>query len=222
MDILEAINKRHAVRSYQDKPLSEDIKKSLKKEIEWCNKESGLNIKLFIDEPVSFNSFLARKMKFENVKNYIALSGKNDADLEEKSGYYGEHLVLKATQLGLNTCWVAMTFKRRKVRSMLNKDEKLTCVIALGYGTTDGVSHPVKSINEVSDVGGKKMPYWFKSGIEAALLAPSGMGRQNFMFTLLDDKVKAEMLGTLGSKVDLGIAKYHFEAAAGKDNFEWH
>ena len=32
--------------------------------------------------------------KFENVKNYIAVVGKNSADLSEKAGYYGEKLVL--------------------------------------------------------------------------------------------------------------------------------
>ncbi len=35
--------------------------------------------------------------------------GKKGPTLEESCGYYGERLVLLAQQLGLNTCWVAMT-----------------------------------------------------------------------------------------------------------------
>ena len=46
---------------------------------------------------------MAHYGKFENVKNYIAIVGnKND---QEKAGYYGEKIVLKCPELGLNTCW---------------------------------------------------------------------------------------------------------------------
>ena len=45
---------------------------------------------------------MAHYGKFENVKNYIAIVGnKND---QEKAGYYGEKIVLKCPELGLNTC----------------------------------------------------------------------------------------------------------------------
>ena len=50
--------------------------------------------------------------KFKNVKNYIAIVGsKND---QEKAGYYGEKIVLKCQEFGLNTCWVAMTHGKSK------------------------------------------------------------------------------------------------------------
>lgn len=53
--------------------------------------------------------------KFENVKNYIAVVGKKSADLSEKAGYYGEKRVLIAQLLGLNTCWVALTYPNVKI-----------------------------------------------------------------------------------------------------------
>ena len=40
---------------------------------------------------------------FSGVKNYIALIGKKSPNLEEACGYYGEKIVLRAQQLGLNT-----------------------------------------------------------------------------------------------------------------------
>ena len=42
MTILEAINARHSVRSYQDKQISTDIVKQLQDEINVCNGKSGL------------------------------------------------------------------------------------------------------------------------------------------------------------------------------------
>ena len=43
---------------------------------------------------------------------------------------------------------------------MINKGEKLCCVIALGYGENEGVPHKSKHIEEVCDVEGE-MPAWF-------------------------------------------------------------
>ena len=65
------------------------------------------------------------------------------------------------------------------------------------------------------------MPDWFKSGIEAALLAPTAINQQKFLFSLHGDYVSAKSTGGFYSKVDLGIVKYHFEAGAGKETFNW-
>lgn len=65
------------------------------------------------------------------------------------------------------------------------------------------------------------MPDWFKSGVEAALLAPTAMNQQKFTFALDGEKVSAKAGKGFYSKIDLGIAKYHFEIGAGKDTFRW-
>ena len=97
--------------------------------------------------------------------------GKKGPSLGEDCGYWGEKLVLPAQQLGLNTCWVGMTFKRVKGAFEVAPDEKLCIVISLGYGTTQGVAHKVKVTSEVSNVT-ESSPAWFRRGVEAALLAP--------------------------------------------------
>lgn len=58
-------------------------------------------------------------------------------------------------------------------------------------------------------------------GIEAALLAPTALNQQKFVFSLENDKVSAKAGLGFYSKIDLGIAKYHFELGAGTDNFKW-
>lgn len=65
------------------------------------------------------------------------------------------------------------------------------------------------------------IPAWFRDGVEAALLAPTAMNQQKFKFTLEGNTVSAKAGMGFYSKVDLGIAKYHFEVGAGKDNFNW-
>lgn len=44
------------------------------------------------------------------VKIILLVSGPKGKDVQ--IGYYGERLVLKAQELGLNTCWVAMSYNK--------------------------------------------------------------------------------------------------------------
>lgn len=220
MDLMQAINARHSVRQYLDKPLERDIIAELEKEIELCNSESGLHIQLVTNEPKAFSGFMAHYGKFDGVSNYIALIGKKTKDFEEKCGYYGERLTLKAQQLGLNTCWVAMTYSKIKGAYTVDKGEKLCVVIALGYGKTQGTAHKSKTIEQIARAEGN-MPEWFKNGVEAALLAPTAMNQQKFMLELKGNKVMAKAGSGFYTELDLGIVKYHFEIGAGKDNFEW-
>lgn len=146
------------------------------------------------------------------MENYIALVGKKGPGLDEKAGYYGEKLVLKAQELGLNTCWVAMT--HGKSAAEIKKDEKLACIIALGYGTTQGIAHKSKSVEQLCNCA-SDMPDWFSKGMEAVLLAPTAMNQQKFYITLENEKVSAKAGKGFYTKMDLGIVKYHFEAVTG-------
>lgn len=219
MELIEAIQARHSVRQYTDKPLTEDILAVLNNEIDICNKESGLHIQLITNEPKAFNSFMAHYGKFSGVTNYIALIGKKSPDLDEKCGYYGERLVLLAQQLGLNTCWVALTYSKIKSAFTTGKGEKLCVVIALGYGKTQGVPHKSKPMSEVMQA--VNPPIWFQNGIKAALLAPTATNQQKFQFSLDGNRVSIKAGTGFYTKMDLGIVKYHFEIGAGTENFIW-
>lgn len=219
MTILDAIQARHSVRSYLAKSLEVGAKHALLTEISAVNQESGLHIQLVTDEPKAFSSLMARYGKFSGVTSYIALAGRKSPDLDERCGYYGERLVLLAQQLGLNTCWVAMTYKKVPGAFQLAPGEKLVLVIAVGYGATQGVPHKSKSAEDVANVSGA--PEWFRAGVDAALLAPTAMNQQKFTLTLEDGKVQAKAGSGIYAKIDLGIVKYHFEAGAGKENFQW-
>lgn len=114
MTELDAIWERHSVRQYLDQSLRPEEIAELREEVRTCNRESGLHIQLITNEPKAFNGFMAHYGKFGGVTNYFALVGKAGPDLQEKCGYWGERLVLKAQMMGLNTCWVALTFSKVK------------------------------------------------------------------------------------------------------------
>lgn len=220
MNQMEAMQQRHSVRSYLTKPLSSEVRSALQEEIAACNREGGLHIQLVTNEPKAFDSLMAHYGKFKGVQNYIALVGKKGPDLDERCGYYGERLVLKAQQLGLNTCWVAMTYKKIPGVFTVGAGEKLTVVIALGYGETQGVAHTSKAAEKVSNLSAAS-PEWFKRGVEAALLAPTAMNQQKFFLTCDGTTVSAKAGLGFYAKMDLGIVKYHFELGAGKETFHW-
>ncbi|MGN0636035.1 MAG: nitroreductase family protein [Acutalibacteraceae bacterium] len=220
MELLEAIKARHSVRRYTNKTMEADVQEALQAEIDECNQAGDLHFQLVTGEPKAFDGFLAHYGKFSGVTNYIALVGKKDKDLDEKCGYYGEHLALKAQQLGLNTCWVALSYKKIPGAFRVDKGEKLTVVLAVGYGETQGTAHKSKGAQQVSD-GGADAPAWFNAGVQAALLAPTAMNQQKFMLRREDSKVRATAGIGFYTKLDLGIVKYHFEVGAGKENFTW-
>ena len=145
MDLMEAVRARHSVRNYTDRPIEGEVLKALEEEIAACNREAGLHIQLVRDEPRAFDSTLAHYGSFTGVRNYLAMIGPKDGDLMEKCGYYGERIVLKAQMLGLNTCWVALTYKKIPDAYVVGPGEKLGIVIAIGYGTHEGKPRKSKS-----------------------------------------------------------------------------
>ena len=221
MTLKEAIVARHSVRQYQEKAIEAEIIKRLNEEIALCNQEGGLHIQLVLDEPHAFTGGMVKYGNFKGVRNYLAMVAPKGAD--EKVGYYGERLVLLAQTLGLNSCWVGMSVGKQPDRYTIADGEKLHCVIALGYGASQGVQHPMRPMEKFVKVSGV-MPDWFRRGMEAVLLAPTAVNQQKFEFELVDDHtVAAHARFTLigYGQLDLGIAKYHFEVAAGKENFSW-
>lgn len=212
--MLELMKQRHSVRQYLDTPIEAEKRAALDETVARINRETGLHIQLVYDEPNCFDSFMAHYGKFTGVKNYISLVGPKGPGLHEQLGYYGEELVLKAQELGLNTCWVALTYGKSKAQ--VRKGEKEVCVISLGYGQTQGRPHTDRPLQEVCKAG-DPMPDWFARGMEAAMLAPTAMNQQKFFFELLPDgNVKAACGRGFYTRLDLGIAKYHFEKGSGK------
>lgn len=226
MTLLEAIYERHSVRHYIDKPLSGEIIGTLQSKIDQINNGTGLHIQLVTEEPKSFNCFI-NYGQFSGVRNYFVVAGRKSDHLDEDAGYYGEQLVLLAQTLGLNTCWVGVNYSKIEGTYTLAQDEKIVCYIGLGYGCDKGRKHGRKSVEQVSNCS-EASPEWFKSGVEAALQAPTAVNQQKFHIDLLGESqgkglVRAQKLFSMigYTSLDLGIVKCHFEIGAGNENFNW-
>lgn len=219
LDLNKAIKNRHSVRQFTDQPLEESAVATLQKETDRINKESGLRIQLITNEPDAFNAGAPSYGNFQGCRNYFSMIGPKGKD--EEIGYYGEQLVLLAQTLGINSCWVAMTYKKGKSHGEIAPGEKRYVVIALGYGKTQGTTHKVKSLSDISDYKAGD-PDWYKAGLEAALLAPTAINQQKCMITRNGDKVSAKKAGIgFYTKMDFGIIKYHFELGSGRGHDVW-
>ena len=228
MTIQEAIKARHSVRAYKGEPLAADVVEVLEEKIKELNEKGHLHMQLIRNETKAFQGKLAKYGKFRGVNDYIVMAGQKSDDLDERIGYYGEQLVLLAQTLGLNTCWVGLSYSKVPGTYVLEAGEVIKAYIAIGYGETQGVSHKIKSVEQVSNAN-DLTPSWFKQGVEAALLAPTAVNQQKFFFEYIparDGKpvrvLAKRNFSLIGfTQMDLGIAKCHFEIGAGKDNFEW-
>ena len=223
MDIKEAIKARHSVRKYLDKPIETDKVGAIESAIKRINADAGLNVQLVLEEPRAFSSGVWKYGQFSGVRNYLVMAGPKGKEAEENIGYYGEELVILAQSLGLNTCWVGLTYKKIPGTFTLRDGDIVHCVISLGYGLDQGVQHPLKPAENFFE-SAPNPPKWFMDGLEAALLAPTAVNQQKFKFILRDDnKVETKTFFSPWGYtiIDLGIAKYHFEVGAGKENFEW-
>ena len=143
MELLEAMQARHSVRRYTDEKIGTDVADALRAELDAINAESGLHFALFTDEETGFAG------KLHNVKNYIVFAG-SGKNLDERIGYYGARAMLKAQMLGLNSCWVALSFNKGAVEKLMTlaSGEKIVNALAVGYGETQGNPHKNKPIEK--------------------------------------------------------------------------
>lgn len=216
-EIIELMKSRHSVRKYQDKPIEQEKREILNNYIS-KNLCGTTRIVACFDEPKAFENPDVHYGWFVNAKNYFVLIGpKGDKKWERELGFNGEKLVLKSQQLGLNTCWVALTYDKEKVPVELKQNEEVFCVITVGYGFKNGHERPSKTPNEVICCQTENAPEWFDLAVEACLLAPTARNWQRFLIVNNGNGYEPEISedGPY-AHIDIGIIKCHFELIEGK------
>jgi hypothetical protein len=219
MTLLEAIEQRHSVRHYLRKPIAEEAVAALRRKIAECNEQGGLHMQLVLNEPKGFSGLFAYG-SFSGVENYVVVACRKSGDIDEAVGYYGEQVVLLAQQLGLGTCWAGLSYRKVDGAFTLADGERVACMIAIGYPDDPGRKLRRKSVEDVSNASAAT-PDWFRRGVEAALKAPTAINQQKFRFEYSEDGGKptvcaSRLFSLVGyTKIDLGIAKLHFEIASG-------
>lgn len=209
---------RRSVRRYLADPIDPEKLAVLNATIDRCNQLGQLNLTIRLDEPDPFDHWLAHYGSLSGIRHYIALIGQKHSDLQERIGYFGEFVVLQATALGLGTCWIAGTYDKHKSHVKLSQSEELVGVIAVGNAAHPGTPRKTKSIAQLSRYP-DPIPEWFNQGMKASQLAPTAMNQQNFRFITDGSTVSAQAGIGFYTKLDLGIAKLHFELGTGMTCF---
>ena len=221
MNLKEAIDLRRSVRKYLNVAIEQEKVDKLNEIIAELNKTLDLHIQLVLnDTDVSTKNGKPKYGAFENAYNYFVLAGKKCKNLNEKLGYAGECLALNCVTMDLGTCFVGMSYTNNKDKYTLEADEKLDLMLYVGY--SNGTEHARKSKTYDDVAKGENVPAWFIDGVEAALLAPTALNQQKFSFEYIDGRVKAKYGLGVFTKTDLGIVKYNFEIASGKDSSIWY
>lgn len=137
----KVIKDTRSVREYKDKKIDKKIIDDLLNDL---NTQKGLRDDIKID----FNFLEDGKDAYEKLDGLVGYFGKlikapsyiyivsqtKDGYLEN-AGYLGERLVLKATDLGLGSCWIDVSENIPKVKNILNvnDDEDIIGLLAIGY-----------------------------------------------------------------------------------------
>ena len=213
-NLIGLMRARHSVRSYLDAPVEPEKRAVIDEYVAGLNKEYGTNIVIFYDDIDGFKNAEASYGLFKGCKNYALLIGKD----AETCGYAGELLALKLQDIGLNSCFVALTYNRGAVKAKVKPadGEKIQCNLAFGYGENSGVPHKSKPYRSVSDVKGEK-PETFDKVVEACLLAPTAINQQKFKVVSDGGQIDVVCHGIgFYTDVDLGIVKAHKDLILGK------
>lgn len=151
---------------------------------------------------------------------------------DQHVGLTGQGVVLEATRLGLDTCWIGGFFSMPKVRHIidLTDGERVYAVSPLGHAvasksvterTMRGLasSDKRKCVEELAPSISDTWPEWAVAAVETARLAPSALNRQPWRFRLEEGGLvlsvdSAFEAPRVAKRLDCGIAMLHVELGA--------
>jgi nitroreductase len=231
-----AIEKRRSRRRFDpDLPITPETVAALEKVCSEFTPFPGARSRLVTESYDSvFKGVIGSYGKVKGTQTFIAFIGDmDDQFVQEKVGYTGEAIILEATALGLNTCWVAGFFRPEVVTSLIevNKSEQVLAVTPVGHSREHesweeklmsrfGRSHNRLPLSRlVRGLPDEQRPNWVNVSLEAARLAPSAVNRQPWGFDIQDDGITVFVRTggpefNVSKRLDCGIAMLHLEVAA--------
>lgn len=170
MNYKKLIEETYSVRDYSEKPISENLKneiisyfpnsknllENIKTDIKFLNNSEVYNA---LNGKAGYNGIMI------NAPHYIIIYSEKADNYIENSGYRASDIILKATDLGLNTCFITMS-DRKEISKILNIPEgmEITALIALGYKDKD-----LKNVSNDTKAGGN----YSKANVNIADNTPS-------------------------------------------------
>lgn len=137
------------------------------------------------------------------------------------AGISGEAFVLEAAAMGIGTCWVLGSYRRRHVNIALRANESLACVIALGVPPSHAQppARKRKPLLRLCMTDPAAWPSWAYNAAEAVRQAPSAVNLQPWQLSYGQHTLR---LFCKRNTLDAGIAMLHMEATAPQNHhWEW-
>ncbi|MDP2232056.1 MAG: nitroreductase family protein, partial [Actinomycetota bacterium] len=230
----DAIGVRHSRRSYDGTRLSDAEQQALTQCCERFRPYRDARV-VFVPEPTSdvFLGVVGSYGKVTNAPSVLVFVGDTrDPYSDQHVGYTGEGLILEATRLGLDTCWVGGFFRPKAAAALVDLavGERIIAVSPVGRAlTADSGSERVlrrlagakrrKPLDVIAPGVGEAWPAWAVAGVEAARVAPSAMNREPWRFAYTGDGIVLSVSHSpqtprVTKELDCGIAMLHFELGA--------
>ncbi|NLY19446.1 MAG: nitroreductase [Clostridiaceae bacterium] len=242
MNIRSAIIKRKSVRTYKEEPVPRELMEKISSYIKTVDApfNTGMRFKIIDPDALEPGIKLGTYGVIKGAKTYLCAVAKKEPRMEENLGYVFEKIILYITSLGLGTCWLGGTFKRKKFEKAVNleEDEFVPVVTPIGFAreekstldkamaTTAG-SRNRKDWSELffdmdfSTPLKKDRAGMFSECLEMVRIAPSATNRQPwriirdgnyYHFFLCRTPGYRRILGFDIQRLDIGIAMCHFES----------
>lgn len=177
MTVMEAIEKRRSIRSYEDAPVSREQLLTFLEAIHlapsWKNSQGWKVIVLSdrqrilaLGELLHHNPGKGESGVFDKVPYFIAVAADPSVSGDEEGKPYYltdigiclENACLAATEMGLGTCWIGW-FEEQPIREFLGLPDglRLVALTPLGVPAQDPKPRPRKALSEFvyADVYGK-------------------------------------------------------------------
>lgn len=236
--LVEAIEHRHSVRTYEAIAVSEELLASIRSYIEECTKEFGDAIRISFIENKDNKVKLGTYGVIKGASYFLAAACKNGAYDEFKLGYALEKIVLYCTSIGLGTVWLGGTYKKSSFAEVMNleSNEEIKIVVPFGYEAEKKSmvaklmgdnSKKRKDFGDIYFEKDAKTPLTreqagkYEEALEKMRFAPSAINKQpwrvikdgNTLHFCVTD-VKAYR------KIDLGIGMSHFHLMVEQQGIE--
>lgn len=137
MNYYELAVKRKSTRAFKDKKVAAQTLDALRTYAKTCARllsEIPAEWEILEEDPGNLSGAAGYSGFMVDAPCYLVLMSENAPHALENAGYMGEDMVLKLTELGLESCWLTIT-DAALLKQRLHTDSALTplCLIAFGY-----------------------------------------------------------------------------------------
>ena len=153
MDFKALIMNGKSVRDYKDVCVESSKLDEIEAYISGCKKlvpSIEVEVKFFAGEDAYKRLYGVAGYKGVMIEapNYMVVLSENKPQYIENAGYLGERAILKARDLGVDSCWVSYE-DQAMIKKVLDidSDKEVVCLIALGY------ANPNKKVDSDSKTG---------------------------------------------------------------------